>query len=256
MGSTDSRRGSDQERRTTTLGQLATLAVVVVSIVGMTAGVAAADVQQQVQQQETNDTYAVVQGEDCTEISPLYGNESVKSFYDYRTPIPENPYTNQTGRSYSSKGTLPLQQPDTSNFFLYEDSAGNLSLVFLHGSTDNASDGGSATFTIAGLPEDGNWTVKDDEYEGDHNYDAWREADGVHRVDWTWGEGKTDGGAYTGLGENFTVTIDPAFNTDAELYGQQYDGTVRYWSAISNGQDTIDRTSLTAEQVNITSEGC
>jgi len=71
-----------------------------------------------------------------------------------------------------------------------------MSLVFLHGSTDNASDGGAATFTIAGLPDDGNWTVKDDDYEGEHNYDAWREADGVHRVDWTWGESKTDGGAY------------------------------------------------------------
>ncbi|SFR94211.1 hypothetical protein SAMN05216559_1473 [Halomicrobium zhouii] len=257
MGSTDSRRGSDYEQRTkTVLGQLATLAVVVVSIVGMTAGVAAADVQHQVQQQETNGTYAVVQGEDCTEISPLYGNESVKSFYDYRSPIPENPSTNQTGRSYSSKGTIALQQPDTSSFFLYEDSDGNLSLVFLHGSTGNASDGGAATFTIAGLPEDGNWTVKDDSYDGKHNYDSWREADGVHRVDWTWGESKTDGGAYTGLGEEFTVTIDPAFNTDAELYGQQYNGTIRYWTAISNGQATYDRTSLTAEQVTITSEGC
>jgi len=85
MGSTDSRRGSNHERATSTLGQVATLAVVVVAVLGMTASVAAADVQQQ----ETNDTYAVVQGEDCTEISPLYGNESVKSFYDYRTRFRE-----------------------------------------------------------------------------------------------------------------------------------------------------------------------
>jgi len=77
--------------------------VVVVAVLGMTASVAAADVQQQ----ETNDTYAVVQGEDCTEISPLYGNESVKSFYDYRTPIPGEPSTNQTGRS------LQFERDDT-----------------------------------------------------------------------------------------------------------------------------------------------
>jgi len=89
--------------------------VVVVAVLGMTASVAAADVQQQ----ETNDTYAVVQGEDCTEISPLYGNESVKSFYDYRTPIPRTPRrTRPAGRTvrkgrYRSSGPTRVVSSST-----------------------------------------------------------------------------------------------------------------------------------------------
>lgn len=256
MGPTDWRRGTDDEQRATMLGQAATFAVVLVMVLSVSVGAAVADDASSAAQQENNDTYAVVQGSDCSEITPLTGNESVESFYDYRTPIADNPSTNRTGQSFSSKGTIALQRPDSSSLFLYEDRTGNLSLVFLHGSVDNATDGGSATFTITGLPEDGSWAVKDDEYENESNFDVWRQADGVHRVDWTWGTNKTDGGAYAGLGDEFEITIDPAFNTEAALYGEHYNGTVRHWAAISNGQEQFDSTPLTAQPVTISSEGC
>lgn len=257
MGPTDWRRCIDDERRESVLGKATTFAVALAMVLSVSAGVAVADAgSSAAQQQENTDTYAVVQGEDCSEITPLSGNESVESFYDYRTPFADNPSTNRTGESFSSKGTVLLQRPETSNLFLYEDRNGTLSLVFLHGSVDNESDGGSATFTITDLPEDGEWAVKDDEYEGEDNYDVWQESDGVHRVDWTWGEGKTDGGAYSGLDDDFEITIDPAFNTDAELYGEHYNGTVRYWSVISNGQEGADRTPLTAQPITISSDGC
>lgn len=254
MRLTERRSGTGDERRTRVLGRAAALAVAAVMVLSVTAGVAVADGS--VAQEEANDTYAVVQGDDCTEIAPLTGNESVKSFYDYRTPFPDNPYTNQTGKSYSSKGTVLLQRPDASRLFLYRSGDGTLSLVFLHGSVDNASDGGSATFTIAGLPEDGSWAVKDDEYDNVTSFDNWGETDGVYRVDWTWDEGKTDGGAYAGLGEEFEITIDPAFNTEAELYGEYYNGTVRYWEALSGNREDPERVPLTAQPVTIRSGGC
>lgn len=250
MGPTARRRGTDSERGATVLSQVAALAVATLLVLSVSAGVAAAD------QQEMNDTYAVVQGDDCTEISPLIGNESVQSFYDYRTPVADNQYTNRTGQSFSSKGTVLLQRPDSSRLFLYEDRNGTLSLVFLHGSVENGSEAGSASFAISGLPDNGSWAVKDDEYAGQSNYDNWNESDGVHRVDWTWGEDKTDGGAYSGLGDEFEITIDPAFNTEAALYGDHYNGTVRYWAALSGGQADPDRTSLVNRPVTISSGGC
>lgn len=257
MDPTELRRGTDDEQRVAILGRAAALSVVLMMVLSVSAGVAVADdVGATTQQQESNDTYAVTQDDDCIEIAPLSGNESVKSFYDYRTPIADNPYTNTTGQSYSSKGTITLQQPNTSSLFLYEDQTGNLSLVFLHGSVDNASDGGSVTFTITGLPGDGSWAVKDDEYEGEDRYDVWNESDGVHRVDWTWGQGKTDGGAYTGLGDEFEITIEPAFNAEAELFEEYYNGTVEDWSVLSNGQGAVDRTSLSEQSVTISSDGC
>jgi hypothetical protein len=256
MGPTDRRGRTGDGHSPAVLARTTTLAVVAVMVVSVTAGVATADAGAAVQQEDTNDTYAVVQGNDCTEISPLTGNESVTEFYDYRTPYVDNPSTNRTGESFSSKGTINLQRPDASSLFLYEDRTGNLSLVFLHGSVDNDSDGGSATLTITGLPEDGAWAVKDDEYDDETNYDNWRESDGVHRVDWTWGQGKTDGGAYTGLGDEFEITIDPAFNTEAALYGEYYNGAVRYWSALSAEDAAPEQRPLTAQPVTISSGGC
>ena len=257
MGLTDRYRGNDAENRIAARGRIVALAFAFVMVTAVATGAAVAEAGSPVaQQQGDNGTYSVVQGDDCTEITPLSGNESVKAFYDYRTPLADNPSTNRTGTSFSSKGPIAIQRPNSSRLFLYQDRTGNLSLVFLHGSVDNASDGGSATFTIRGLPEDGSWAVKDDEYDAVSNYDNWSEADGVHRVDWTWGQNKTDGGAYTGLGDEFNVTIDPAFNTDAALYGQHYNGTVWRWSAVSNGGANYEYTPLTAQPVTISSEGC
>lgn len=249
-------RGTDIAGTERSVRVAMTLAVALVMVTTAAAGAVAAADTTASQQQERNETYAVVQGEYCTEITPLSGNESVKSFYDYRTPFADNPYTNRSGQSYSSEGTASLQRPRTSTLFLYEDGNGTLSLVFLHGSLDGGSDGGAISVTIAGLPDDGSWTVKDDEYAGGDNYDVWQTSDDRHQVDWTWAGNNTDGGAFSGLGDSFTITITPAFNADAELYGDYYDGTVRRWTALSQGANGTERAPLTARRVIVSSEGC
>jgi len=67
--------------------------------------------------------------------------------------------------------------------------------------------------------------------------------------------------AYAGLGSSFNVTIVPAFNENASLFGEYYDGTVTNWTALSNatGQPDVDvnRTELSlSEPVHVTSGDC
>lgn len=257
MGPINRLRSGDESEHGRTLGRRITVTVVLLLVASVCVGFAAADaVDSSVAQQSNDETYAVEQGDDCYEITPISGNESVKEFYDYRTPYPDNPSTNSTGQSYSSEGTHELQRPNASALFLYEDQTGNLSLVFLHGADENASQGGSVSFAIAGLPDDGTWAVKDDEYDNGHNYDNWTHGSNVDRIDWTWDAGKTDGGAYAGLGDEFDVTIDPAFNEEAALDGEYYNGTVTSWSVLSNGRESPDRIALQNQAVSITSGGC
>ena len=258
MGSpeTDRRRNDAWER--SPARRIVTIAVVVAMVASTSVGFAAASGPSSAAQEAGNaDTYAVEQGGDCFVVTPVTGNESVKSFYDYRTPFPNNPFSNATGQSYSSEGTTDLQRPNTSSLFLYRSPSGNLSLVILHGATDDASAGGAVTFNITGLPEDGAWVVKDDEYQGESNYDNWTSESGTTQVNWTWGAGKTDGGAYAGLGETFTITIDPAFNREAALFGEHYNGTIDNWTVISNGAGAYERRQLDMSQpVTISSGGC
>lgn len=205
---------------------------------------------------ENREDHTVRQEDECFEVTPLEGTDSVKAFYDYHTPFPDNPYTTEQGESYSSEGTVDLQEERTSLLFLYRDADGTLSLVMVHGSFGDG-DGGSASFRIAGLPEDGRWAVKDDEYDGPSNYDRWGHGSTTARIDWTWGENATDGGAFEGLGDDFVVRVDPAFNEDAALYGQYYDGTVEDWQVLSGDRSDPDRTSLDlTEPVTISTEPC
>lgn len=231
-------------------GRAVTVAVALAMVLSVTVGYAAADNTNQ-----TQHAYAVEQGDECTEVTPLTGDDPAKAFYDYRTPLSDNPYTNTTGETYSSEGTADLQHPNASHLFLYEDSAGNLTLVFVHGALDNTSAGGAASFNVTDLPTEGNWTVKDDEYEGSNNYDNWTHDDGSARIDWTWDSGRTDGGAYTGLGEEFAVTIDPAFNESAALYGKGYEGTVERWELLSGNRTEPERTNLSLSEPAVVSTG-
>ena len=229
-------------------------------VIGMVTSGAVAQVARtdgQVAQTDGRETFTVRQGGQCASLTPISGERSVRAFYDYRTPFEENAYTNRTGRTYSSHGTRTLQQPGTSVLFLYRGGNGTLSLVFVHGAVNNSTDGGSASFEISGLPRGGQWAVKDDQYRGPALYDVWSERPGTTQVDWTWDGGRTDGGAYAGLGDEFAVTIDPAFNRNAALFGQHYNGTVASWEVISAEGGGVQRASLDRSRpVTISTEPC
>ena len=231
--------------------KVVTIAVVfAVILVPLTGAVAA---QEEAGTATANGTFVAAQGEQCTEIQAFSGTETPREFYDYRLPIENNSYANATGQSYSAEGLADLQRANTSAVFLYQQVPDesdqitgplqpeepraedrSLSLVIVHGSLDNDSAGGAVTFDITGLPEDGRWTVKDDEYDGPRSYDNWSADSGDTVVDWTWQGGSTDGGVYTGLDEDDNVTIRPAFNEEAALWQEYYDGRVDDWELLSN----------------------
>ncbi len=146
--------------------------------------------------------YSIQQGEACQEITPLTGDITVESLYDYNYPMDrfQGP-PGSDGVSYSSEGTVPYQLEDGSILFLYEGPDG-LSLVVVHGrastaqgadvdpgeespvgandgdGTGDGAAGGDGTddsddssapkrtvsFAFQGLPEDGEWVVADDYY--------------------------------------------------------------------------------------------
>jgi hypothetical protein len=236
-----------REIDTVTARQVFTVLVVLAVAVPMLGGHVAA---------QEEESYSVEQGDECVEITPIDGNESVLEFYEYGGP---GNYSapNSTNNTYRSEGTVDIQEANTSTLFLYEDPNGTLSLVFLHGANDTSSLGGAVTFNITGLPESGEWTVKDDKYDGPRNFDNWTHEEEYHRINWTWDDKRTDGGAYSGLGDDFSVTIDPAFNEDADLYGEFYEGGVENWTATSGPRDDLERTSLDlSEPVTVSAGEC
>lgn len=171
----------------------------------------------------------VSQNGTCHQVTPLGdGTQNVSEFYDYR---------HGSGTAYSSYGTTHLQQSQTSQLFVYEGSEG-LSLVFLHDEYGDEQYGGTTTFEITGLPSAGEWAVKDDDYGSDTDDDWETNASPVH-IDWKWGPSRNDGGAYRGLGTDYDeITIDPAFNEEADHYGDWA------WSTDENRtHDWILRTS-------------
>jgi len=250
---TDSRQRGSAYRRISTLLVVVTLALVPLTGLGaaQTAGEAG------------NQSYVAVQNGECVPITSFTGEESAREFYDYRLPeeFADNPYINATGEAFGSEGTTELQEPNTSIVFLYTDTQGTnetsddeTSLVLVHGAeADDSSDGGTATFTITNLPEDGEWEVRDDEYNGTTNEDNWNVSETETVVDWLWGEAATDGGAFTGLDNDTNVTIDPAFNEASALANttngtNASSGTVEQWQVLSNETDDVNRTDLELNQ--------
>lgn len=196
------------------------------------------------------------QGNRCVPVAPFTGEQSVEEMYDYRIPAryvsEENGGTDPgSGPYYSSAGTTHLQQDGASLLFLYAGPNG-LSLVVVHGSTEpGPSGGGSATFEFAALPDDGAWVVRDDHYVDPEtgeiaqtNYDDWDIGGEPQSIDWTWADGRTDGGAFRGLTGTFSITIDPAFNEDATLFGEQYDGTIQSWQLLTPDSGGVTRLPL------------
>jgi hypothetical protein len=199
-------------------------------------------------------------------VQPIRGQESVEAFYDYQ--LPEKYVSDANGAStgdvapFASAGTMDFQRTQTSIVFLYHGPE-RLSLVVVHGSVENP-DAGAVTFRMSGLPAAGEWLVKDDLYRNhdtgevaSRNYDRWDVNGTDHRIDWTWGSAGTDGGAFGGLGDDFEVVVDPAFNQAATLYNEHYEGTVTDWEFLSGSTDGPERISLDMdESMRITTGSC
>lgn len=210
--------------------------------------------------------YSLLQGERCEPIQPIRGRLPVESFYDYQ--LPEKYVSDENGASigstvrYSSAGTQEFQRPQTSIMFLYNGPSG-LSLVIVHGDVE-PSEGGSVTFRLTGLPTDGKWVVKDDRYRNpdtgeiaSSNYDHWQVDGSEHRIDWTWGSTGTDGGVFRSLGDEFELVIHPAFNEDAALYDEHYEGTVTDWEFLSGSVSLSKRIPLSLENpIQIRADNC
>lgn len=210
--------------------------------------------------------YILVQGDTCVPVQPMRSQTPVEAFYEYQlsqeyVSDANGAVSGNTAR-FASAGTADLQRGQTSLLFLYQGPEG-MSLVVVHGSIDGA-DGGAVTFRISGLPEDGRWVVKDDLYRNPDtgeraatNYDRWTVDGTDHRIDWTWGRSGTDGGVFRALNDDFEVAIDPAFNEDAALYNEHYEGTVTDWEFLSGVADDPKRISLSLDEpIRITTGSC
>jgi hypothetical protein len=151
------------------------------------------------EQSEAEATYLVKQGKLRWEVNPLsVDDRNVREFYDYDD-------------THDTSGDLPEEIIETnaaSRLFVYSGPIDN-SLVFHHGSPD-VDHGGTARFSFSGLSRDGGeWAVRDDPVGVDDDYEPWEGGNQV--VEWGWGAGKTDGGAFYGALDrtDFTITITP-----------------------------------------------
>lgn len=191
-------------------------------------------------------TFAVTQDETCYTVTPLGdGSQTVEEFYGYRD-IESN---------YSSPGTTALQDNQVSNLFVYNGSQG-YSLVLVHDEFAESPYGGTLTMTFTGLPLEGDWAVEDDDYENrNDNFDHFGTRS---EIDWKWVDGRTDGGAFRGLPTGMNITIDPAFNEDAEAWGEWWqsggNNRIESWRLYTDREST---TTLDMEQkVTITRGPC
>ncbi len=205
--------------------------------------------QQAVQPSPTEvDTYVIQQGDQCHELVPLSSDETVEEFYDYRNHV-THPSAPDEDRQYSSYGTTHLQESDTSILFLHEGADG-LSLVIVHDELHGGTDGGSATFEIAGLPADGEWVVEDDNYPSAED-DTFDHGDGWSEITWIWQTDRTDGAAFNGgLDEPFSIAIEPAFNDEANdrWTDDGYGGDITEWNALSGATENPDRIDLSLDE--------
>ena len=200
---------------------------------------------------KTVTTCRVKQGDRQKKIEPLSGDEPVEELYDYRLPgeYEGTGATSDEGPYYRSLGTESLQRNATTVMFLY-DGPNGLSLVVVHDKIDGDG-GGSVSWEVVSVPEDADWLVKDDYYtyadtgeRASSNYDNWDTGGNDHAIDWTWMGGRTDGGVLGYLGEEFSLTVHPAYNEKAALYDQHYKGDMENWEMLSGDLDSPDRISL------------
>ena len=207
------------------------------------------------QRDDPGETVVLEQGDRCLELVPLSGDVPVEELYDYTYPtnLFDGP-PGSLGTTYSSMGTTDLQRDRTSILFLYDGPEG-LSLVVVHGHVGSEDDaGGTVSFTLGGVPADAAWIVRDDYYlqngeQADSNHDRWDVDGTIQVVDWAYKGGRTDGGALRGLGPEFDLTIDPAFNGEAGLAEElSYYGPIEAWEALSGDREDPERFPLRLDQ--------
>ncbi|MFD1564312.1 PGF-pre-PGF domain-containing protein [Haloarchaeobius amylolyticus] len=194
------------------------------------------------------DSYVVEQGSFCQPIEPLSGDETIESFYEYRS---HETHSDDVERRYSSYGTTHLQRDNTSTLFLYEGPDG-VSLGTVHDRLGGESPGALVTLEAAGLPHESEWVVKDDNYTGETRMDEYERGDGWASASWAYRDGRTDGGALRGgLDGEFAVTVHPQFNEDAAFAGSDLpvsgipeEGGIEEWDMLSGSAEDPDRTSL------------
>lgn len=197
--------------------------------------------------QSDDEAFAVVQNGQCHEVMPMGdGSRTVEEFYDYRPNF-----------SYSSAGTRDVQENAVSNLFFYDGANGD-SLVFVHDEYDE-SGGGAVSFTVTGLPGDGDWAVEDDDYAG--RDDEFDHSGSRSDIDWIWQDGRTDGAAFRGVGDadRDGITIEPSFDEDASLWGEWSSGDDRAeidsWRVLSGGGWPVTQLTLD-DPVTVLAGGC
>ncbi len=195
--------------------------------------------------------YVLEQADQHIPLVPLPGNEAAEDLYQYAYPHDRfDSISGIDGTTFSSEGTTDLQRDRTSILFLY-DGPNGLSLVIVHGRLDGDTDaGGTVSFQIHGLPPDGEWVVRDDYYldedgtQSPTNYDRWDVDGEVHAIDWAYQGGRTDGGVFQGLGDDFVIRIEPAFNDAAALAEDHDFGPIENWEVLSGDRDDPERHSI------------
>lgn len=191
--------------------------------------------------------YAVVQDGTCYEVTALGdGSQTVSQFYGYSPNL-----------SFSSAGTRRLQENQESRLFVYDGANGD-SLVIVHDEYDGPG-GGAVSFTVTGLPQSGTWAVEDDNYRG-HD-DNFVHSGSRSEIDWVWQDDRTDGAAYQGIqaaGQS-GITIDPAFNEDAALWGtwqnRSQGGRIESWRLVTGSGWPVAELDR-SEPVTIRPGGC
>ena len=215
--------------------------------------------------------FHVQQDGGCAPVEPLSGDQPVEVLYEYTYPMGQfRGPPGASGTSYSSEGTVDLQREKGSVLFLY-DGPEALSLVFVHGRRDpeeaelpagETDTGGTVSFAVRGLPDEGAWAVLDDYYavngeQSESNYDRYEFDDESHTLHWAYRGGRTDGGAYRGLGTDPDVRVFPGFNDAAGLSEHHDYGTVEQWEVLSGSLEDPERQPLAMDEpVRITTGGC
>lgn len=210
---------------------------------------------------EFKPAFVAVQDDRCVPLEPLSGEEPVAELYDYT--YPQDQYDGPPGSdggSFSSEGTKDLQRDRSSVLFLYDGPDG-LSLVVVHGHVGGKGDeGGAVSFTVRGLPDDGEWVVKDDFYVEDgevQSEDRWAVDADPHVLDWAYVGGRTDGGAFRGLGPQPEIHVEPAFNEAAARWDDYDYGRLESWEVLSGDREDMDRYELRMDEpVSIRAGGC
>lgn len=183
-------------------------------------------------------SFVVEQGDTCASIRPItYQEQSVEEFYNYTDD------ENADRPPWESNTPLQVAEWGVSRLFLYRGPDG-LSLVVIHDRGGNGS-GGAASFTISGLPENGEWVIRDDDHPEDP--DDWNISEDETVTNWSWNQWHTDGGAFLGLSNEFEITIEPSFNGDAEL-DPETPGAVDRWEAVSQNGDELETTELQLDE--------